>query len=129
MKPYAHYAAKPMPCPVPLAAVLFPVVHPITVSGRFEIQDMGEVRSYSPRRKQSNTKRRVRRVYVQAVDPFERYREVLLTAPLVSAKAIADALGIRRETVNIYLGTKLELVEKVKHMNAKGHTVNYWKLK
>ena len=74
-------------------------------------------------------KTKPKRVYEQKVDPFDRYRAVMSTEKFTSTKVIADALGIRRETVNIYLGSKWEKVEKIKHKNAKGHTINYWILK
>lgn len=66
------------------------------------------------------------------VDPkaprFDRYRP-FLSAKYKTTSEIADEMGLHRVTVNKFLRSQLDLVDKKAVATAGGYSVNYWRLK
>lgn len=87
---HATEAERPMPCPVPLAAVLFGKSHPITPSARREIApDMKELRKYASRKTSE-----------------QKYLDCLSKDEWRNAKHLSEELGFSTQAITNYMRTK-----------------------
>ena len=127
MTPYAHYAAKPLPCSVPLAAVLFGEInrHPVSARkvtfGRDALEDLSTA---IPHKAKPVPKPRAKNQTV-----FDKYAAVMSTRKWTSTTDIASALCATSAAVNKYLSAHREKLHKRQENTGKGFLVNYWKLK
>ena len=129
MYSHASEAAKPLPCSVPFAVILGATYAPKIMQTTAAPRNINKATNALEDFSGEYTGKKPKRVYKTDAGLTDRYRSVLSKDKFISTKVIAEELGIRYETVNIYLGSKWDLVEKIKRQNAKGHTVNYWILK
>ena len=123
---HASEAAKPLPCSVPLAVVLYgagnhqPVVSRKVTFACDELEDFTD-ESYVEKEK-------AKRAPVQKRDSYERYVAVLSKQKWTSSREISRALHICVPSVNRYLHSYEHLFVKrqeVKH----GVVTNLWSLK
>ena len=127
MTPYAHYAAKPLPCSVPLDAVLFGEVnrHPVSARkvtfGRDALEDLSTA---IPHKAKPVPKPRAKNQTV-----FDKYAAVMSTRKWTSTTDIANALCATSAAVNKFLSANRERVNKRQDNSGKGYLINYWKLK
>lgn len=126
MTPYAHYAAKPLPCSVPLAVVLYgagnhhPVVSRKVTFACDELEDFTD-ESYVEKEK-------AKRAPVQKRDSYERYVAVLSKQKWTSSREISRALHICVPSVNRYLHSYEHLFVKRQEVK-RGVVTNLWSLK
>jgi len=126
MTPYAHYAAKPLPCSVPLAVVLYgagnhqPVVSRKVTFACDELEDFTD-ESYI-------VKEKTKRASVQKRDSYERYVAVLSKQKWTSSREISRALHICVPSVNRYLHSYEHLFVKRQEVK-RGVVTNLWSLK
>ena len=126
MTPYAHYAAKPLPCSVPLAVVLYgagnhqPVVSRKVTFACDELEDFTD-ESYVEKEK-------AKRAPVQKRDSYERYVAVLSKQKWTSSREISRALHICVPSVNRYLHSYEHLFVKRQEVK-RGVVKNLWSLK
>lgn len=126
MTPYAHYAAKPLPCSVPLAVVLYgagnhqPVVSRKVTFACDELEDFTD-ESYVEKEK-------AKRAPVQKRDSYERYVAVLRKQKWTSSREISRALHICVPSVNRYLHSYEHLFVKRQEVK-RGVVTNLWSLK
>ena len=126
MTPYAHYAAKPLPCSVPLAVVLYgagnhqPVVSRKVTFACDELEDFTD-ESYVEKEK-------AKRATVQKRDSYERYVAVLSKQKWTSSREISRALHICVPSVNRYLHSYEHLFVKRQEVK-RGVVTNLWSLK
>lgn len=126
MTPYAHYAAKPLPCSVPLAVVLYgagnhqPVVSRKVTFACDELEDFTD-ESYVEKEK-------AKRAPAQKRDSYERYVAVLSKQKWTSSREISRALHICVPSVNRYLHSYEHLFVKRQEVK-RGVVTNLWSLK
>ena len=126
MTPYAHYAAKPLPCSVPLSVVLYgagnhqPVVSRKVTFACDELEDFTD-ESYI-------VKEKTKRAPVQKRDSYERYVAVLSKQKWTSSREISRALHICVPSVNRYLHSYEHLFVKRQEVK-RGVVTNLWSLK
>ena len=126
MTPYAHYAAKPLPCSVPLAVVLYgagnhqPVVSRKVTFACDELEDFTD-ESYI-------VKEKTKRAPVQKRDSYERYAAILRKKKWTSSREISRALHICVPSVNRYLHSYEHLFVKRQEVK-RGVVTNLWSLK
>ena len=126
MTPYAHYAAQPLPCSVPLAVVLYgaanhqPVISRKVTFARSDLEDFTD-ESYVEKQK-------VKRASVQKRDSFERYAAILRKKKWTSSREISRALHICVPSVNRYLHSYEHLFVKRQEVK-RGVVTNLWSLK
>ena len=131
MTPYAHYAAKPLPCPLMFSAVLEatfdPKPHSIHPSARREPKVSDPIEDFStatPYKVKPIPKPRAKNQTV-----FDKYAAVMSTRKWTSTTDIADALCATSAAVNKYLSANREKIHKRQDNSGKGYLINYWKLK
>ena len=125
---YSHSteAAKPLPCSVPLAVVLYgagnhqPVVSRKVTFACDELEDFTD-ESYVEKEK-------AKRVPVQKRDSYERYVAVLSKQKWTSSREISRALHICVPSVNRYLHSYEHLFVKRQEVK-RGVVTNLWSLK
>lgn len=126
METFAHYAAKPLPCSVPLAVVLYgagnhqPVVSRKVTFARDDLEDFTD-ESYVEKEK-------AKRAPVQKRDSYERYVAVLSKQKWTSSREISRALHICVPSVNRYLHAYPEMFVK-RQEGRRGVITNFWSLK
>ena len=126
MTPYAHYAAKPLPCSVPLAVVLYgagnhqPVVSRKVTFACDELEDFTDEIYVE--------KEKAKRAPVQKRDSYERYVAVLSKQKWTSSREISRALHICVPSVNRYLHSYEHLFVKRQEVK-RGVVTNLWSLK
>ena len=126
MTPFAHYAAKPLPCSVPLAVVLYgagnhqPVVSRKVTFACDELEDFTD-ESYI-------VKEKTKRAPVQKRDSYERYAAILRKKKWTSSREISRALHICVPSVNRYLHSYEHLFVKRQEVK-RGVVTNLWSLK
>ena len=126
METFAHYAAKPLPCSVPLAVVLYgaanhqPVISRKVTCARSDLEDFTD-ESYVEKQK-------VKRASVQKRDSFERYAAILRKKKWTSSREISRALHICVPSVNRYLHSYEHLFVKRQEVK-RGVVTNLWSLK
>ena len=126
MTPYAHYAAKPLPCSVPLAVVLYgagnhqPVVSRKVTFACDELEDFTDEIYVE--------KEKAKRAPVQKRDSYERYVAVLIKQKWTSSREISRALHICVPSVNRYLHSYEHLFVKRQEVK-RGVVTNLWSLK
>ena len=127
MYSHAHYAAKPLPCSVPLASVLFGEVNSQPVSARkitFGRDALEDLSTATPHKAKPIPKPRAKKRTV-----FDRYAAVMSTRKWTSTTDIADALCATSAAVNKYLSANREKIHKRQDNSGKGYLIKYWKLK
>ena len=125
---YSHSteAAKPLPCSVPLAVVLYgaanhqPVISRKVTFARSDLEDFTD-ESYVEKQK-------VKRASVQKRDSFERYAAILRKKKWTSSREISRALHICVPSVNRYLHSYEHLFVKRQEVK-RGVVTNLWSLK
>lgn len=125
---YSHSteAAKPLPCSVPLAVVLYgawnhqPVVSRKVTFACDELEDFTD-ESYI-------VKEKTKRAPVQKRDSYERYVAVLSKQKWTSSREISRALHICVPSVNRYLHSYEHLFVKRQEVK-RGVVTNLWSLK
>jgi hypothetical protein len=125
---YSHSteAAKPLPCSVPLAVVLYgagnhqPVVSRKVTFACDELEDFTD-ESYVEKEK-------AKRAPVQKRDSYERYVAVLSKQKWTSSREISRALHICVPSVNRYLHSYEHLFVKRQEVK-RGVVTNLWSLK
>ena len=123
---HASEAAKPMPCSVPLAVVLYgagnhqPVVSRKVTFACDELEDFTD-ESYVEKEK-------AKRAPVQKRDSYERYVDVLSKQKWTSSREISRALHICVPSVNRYLHSYEHLFVKRQEVK-RGVVTNLWSLK
>ena len=125
---YSHSteAAKPLPCSVPLAVVLYgagnhqPVVSRKVTVACDELEDFTD-ESYI-------VKEKTKRAPVQKRDSYERYVAVLSKQKWTSSREISRALHICVPSVNRYLHSYEHLFVKRQEVK-RGVVTNLWSLK
>ena len=125
---YSHSteAAKPLPCSVPLAVVLYgagnhqPVVSRKVTFACDELEDFTD-ESYVEKEK-------AKRAPVQKRDSYERYVAVLSNQKWTSSREISRALHICVPSVNRYLHSYEHLFVKRQEVK-RGVVTNLWSLK
>ena len=123
---HASEAAKPMPCSVPLAVVLYgagnhqPVVSRKVTFACDELEDFTD-ESYVEKEK-------AKRAPVQKRDSYERYVAVLSKQKWTSSREISRALHICVPSVNRYLHSYEHLFVKRQEVK-RGVVTNLWSLK
>jgi len=123
---HAPYAAKPLPCSVPLAVVLYgagnhqPVVSRKVTFARDDLEDFTD-ESYVEKEK-------AKRAPVQKRDSYERYVAVLSKQKWTSSREISRALHICVPSVNRYLHSYEHLFVKRQEVK-RGVVTNLWSLK
>ena len=126
MTPFAHYAAKPLPCSVPLAVVLYgagnhqPVVSRKVTFACDELEDFTDEIYVE--------KEKAKRAPVQKRDSYERYVAVLSKQKWTSSREISRALHICVPSVNRYLHSYEHLFVKRQEVK-RGVVTNLWSLK
>ena len=126
METFAHYAAKPLPCSVTLAVVLYgagnhqPVVSRKVTFACDELEDFTD-ESYVEKEK-------AKRAPVQKRDSYERYVAVLSKQKWTSSREISRALHICVPSVNRYLHSYEHLFVKRQEVK-RGVVTNLWSLK
>ena len=126
METFAHYAAKPLHCSVPLAVVLYgagnhqPVVSRKVTFACDELEDFTD-ESYVEKEK-------TKRASVQKRDSYERYVAVLSKQKWTSSREISRALHICVPSVNRYLHSYEHLFVKRQEVK-RGVVTNLWSLK
>ena len=126
MTPFAHYAAKPLPCSVPLAVVLYgagnhqPVVSRKVTFACDELEDFTD-ESYVEKQK-------VKRAAVQKPESLERYLSVLRKQKWTSSRDISRALHICVPSVNRYLHAYPDMFVK-RQEGRRGVITNFWSLR
>ena len=126
MTPYAHYAAQPLPCSVPLAVVLYgagnhqPVVSRKVTFACDELEDFTDEIYVE--------KEKTKRAPVQKRDSYERYVAVLSNQKWTSSREISRALHICVPSVNRYLHSYEHLFVKRQEVK-RGVVTNLWSLK
>lgn len=126
MTPYAHYAAQPLPCSVPLAVVLYgagnhqPVVSRKVTFACDELEDFTDEIYVE--------KEKAKRAPVQKRDSYERYVAVLSNQKWTSSREISRALHICVPSVNRYLHSYEHLFVKRQEVK-RGVVTNLWSLK
>ena len=126
MTPYAHYAAKPLPCSVPLAAVLFGEINRHPVSARKVTFACDELEDFTD--ESYVEKEKAKRAPVQKRDSYERYVAVLSKQKWTSSREISRALHICVPSVNRYLHSYEHLFVKRQEVK-RGVVTNLWSLK
>ena len=128
MTPYAHYAAKPLPCSVPLAVVLYgagnhrPVVSRKVTFARDDDED------FTSEDYIAKAQERKQRAPVQKPDTLARYVAVLSKQKWTSSREISRALHICVPSVNRYLHSYEHLFVKRQEVK-RGVVTNLWSLK
>ena len=123
---HASEAAKPLPCSVPLAVVLYgagnhqPVVSRKVTFACDELEDFTD-ESYIEKEK-------AKRAPVQKRDSYERYVAVLSKQKWTSSREISRALHICVPSVNRYLHSYEHLFVKRQEVK-RGVVTNLWSLK
>lgn len=126
MYSHASEAAKPLPCSVPLAVVLYgagnhqPVVSRKVTFACDELEDFTD-ESYVEKEK-------AKRAPVQKRDSYERYVAVLSKQKWTSSREISRALHICVPSVNRYLHSYEHLFVKRQEVK-RGVVSNLWSLK
>ena len=126
MYSHATEAAKPLPCSVPLAVVLYgagnhqPVVSRKVTFACDELEDFTD-ESYI-------VKEKTKRAPVQKRDSYERYVAVLSKKKWTSSREISRALHICVPSVNRYLHSYEHLFVKRQEVK-RGVVTNLWSLK
>ena len=126
MYSHASEAAKPLPCSVPLAVVLYgagnhqPVVSRKVTFACDELEDFTD-ESYVEKEK-------AKRAPVQKRDSYERYVAVLSKQKWTSSREISRALHICVPSVNRYLHSYEHLFVKRQEVK-RGVVTNLWSLK
>ena len=126
METFAHYAAKPLPCSVPLAVVLYgagnhqPVVSRMVTFACDELEDFTDEIYVE--------KEKAKRAPVQKRDSYERYVAVLSKQKWTSSREISRALHICVPSVNRYLHSYEHLFVKRQEVK-RGVVTNLWSLK
>ena len=126
MHSHAHYAAKPLPCSVPLAVVLYgagnhqPVVSRKVTFACDELEDFTDEIYVE--------KEKAKRAPVQKRDSYERYVAVLSKQKWTSSREISRALHICVPSVNRYLHSYEHLFVKRQEVK-RGVVTNLWSLK
>ena len=126
MYSHASEAAKPLPCSVPLAVVLYgagnhqPVVSRKVTFACDELEDFTD-ESYI-------VKEKTKRASVQKRDSYERYVAVLSKQKWTSSREISRALHICVPSVNRYLHSYEHLFVKRQEVK-RGVVTNLWSLK
>ena len=126
MYSHASEAAKPLPCSVPLAVVLYgagnhqPVVSRKVTFACDELEDFTD-ESYI-------VKEKTKRAPVQKRDSYERYVAVLSKQKWTSSREISRALHICVPSVNRYLHSYEHLFVKRQEVK-RGVVTNLWSLK
>lgn len=125
MTPYAHYAAQLQPGDVPLSVVLFQQKPVKPATGRRVSFAMDRLEDFS--KAAGFVEREQIRVEPKA-PRFDRYRP-FLSSTWKTTKEIADESGLHQVTVNKFLRSQPEHVEKKAVATEGGYSVNYWKLR
>ena len=130
MTPYSAYAARPMPCSVPLAVILGATFSPKVMHTQakprpvtFACDDIEDFTDESYVEKQ-----KVKRAAVQKPESLERYLSVLRKQKWTSSRDISRALHICVPSVNRYLHSYEHLFVKRQEVK-RGVVTNLWSLK
>ena len=126
MTPYAHYAAKPLPCSVPLAVVLYGAANHQPVVSRKVTFACDELEDFTD--EIYVEKEKAKRAPVQKRDSYERYVAVLSKQKWTSSREISRALHICVPSVNRYLHSYEHLFVKRQEVK-RGVVTNLWSLK
>ena len=127
METFAHYAAKPLPCSVPLAVVLYGGISHSSANARrvsFARDAIEDLSTATPHKDKPVPLPREKKPTV-----FDRYAVVMSTRKWTSTTEIADALCSTREAVNKFLSANREKLYKRQENSGKGYLINFWKLK
>ena len=128
MTPYAHYAAKPLPCSVPLAVVLFGTANHQPVNSRKVTFASDDDEDFTSEDYIAKAQERKNRAPVQKPDTLARYVAVLSKQEWTSSRDISRALHVNVKAANRYLSTYKDMFEKRQEMRRTGLS-NLWKLK
>ena len=126
MTPYAHYAAKPLPCSVPLYAVLYGCVAAKPKSARKVTFAADESEDFTGEEYTARPKQK--RPPVNKPDTLARYMAVLSKKEWTSSRDISRAMHVNVNSVNRYLSTYSEMFEKRQEMRRTGLT-NMWRIR
>ena len=126
MTPYASIAARPMPCSVPLAVVLYGAVNHQPVVSRKVTFACDELEDFTD--EIYVEKEKAKRAPVQKRDSYERYVAVLSKQKWTSSREISRALHICVPSVNRYLHSYEHLFVKRQEVK-RGVVTNLWSLK
>lgn len=132
MTPYAHYAAKPLPCSVPLAVIIGATFdHEVKTSSaepRLVQFHSDEDEDFASESYIAKAQERKNRAPVQKPDTLARYVAVLRKQEWTSSRDISRALHVNVNAANRYLSTYKDMFEKRQEMRRTGLS-NLWKLK
>ena len=128
MTPYATEAARPMPCSVPLAVVLFGAANHQPVNSRKVTFASDDDEDFTSEDYIAKAQERKQRAPVQKPDTLARYVAVLSKQEWTSSRDISRALHVNVNAANRYLSTYKEMFEKRQEMRRTGLS-NLWKLK
>ena len=130
MTPYSAIAARPLPCPVPLSAVISATYSPQALASKAKPRkvsfaaDESEDFSAYPR----ISDKEMARKRTHKPETFEKYAKLLSTTEWTPTRDFCRAMHINANSVNRYLESRSDLVEKMKVMR-QGVLVNLWRLK
>ena len=130
MTPYATVAARPLPCPVPLSAVISATYSPQALDSKARPRkvsfaaDESEDFSAYPRISDKD----MARDRTHKPEVFEKYRKHLSTTEWTPTRAFCRAMHISATSASRYLDSRSDVVEKMKVMR-QGVIVNLWRLK
>ena len=123
---HATEAAKPLPCSVPLAVVLYGAVNHQPVVSRKVTFACDELEDFTD--ESYVEKEKAKRAPVQKRDSYERYVAVLSKQKWTSSREISRALHICVPSVNRYLHSYEHLFVKRQEVK-RGVVTNLWSLK
>lgn len=130
MTPYVHYAAQPLPCPVPLSAVISATYSPQALDSKAKPRkvsfaaDESEDFSAYPR----ISDKEMARERKHKPETFEKYARLMSADTWTPTRDFCRAFRISAASANRYLESRADLIEKQKVMR-QGVLVNLWRLK
>ena len=120
METFAHYAAKPLPCSVPLAVVLFGAANHQPVNSRKVTFASDDDEDFTSEDYIAKAQERKQRAPVQKPDTLARYVAVLSKQEWTSSRDISRALHVNINAANRYLSTYKDISRSARRCGVTG---------